>query len=278
MLQRLFLWRLEREQPEVITLGLDTMVMDNDDAEQREGVEPTYKKVKGFQPLQVFWGRYLIDAIFRGGSAHSNHGNHVRRVVTQLVSLIRRHYRADVPILILADSGFFDQELFSLFDTLGLGFVIGGKMYADLKACIGDLPEDQFFTLKKDRRSWLYCEFGNRRKSWDQFYRTLYTKPLTEEDGQFTFEFQRPETILYTNLGMHNRISEQLCLFADHQERFFSAEAVISAYHERARDELVNRGLKDFGVEHLPFKSFTANAAFYYRANAHKLIQEGGGR
>jgi hypothetical protein len=43
------------------------MVMDNDDALKREGVDPTYKKVKGFQPLQMYWGRYLIDAIFRNG-------------------------------------------------------------------------------------------------------------------------------------------------------------------------------------------------------------------
>lgn len=119
------------------------------------------KRSKAFEPLQVFWGRYLIDAVFRGGSAHSNH---VRRVVTRLVSLIRRHYREDVPIIVVADLGFFDQQLFTLFDELGLGFVIGGKMYKDLKAYIGDLPEEQFFSLKKDRRSWLYCEFGNKRK------------------------------------------------------------------------------------------------------------------
>ena len=41
------------------------MVMNNDDAEKREGVEATYKKVKCFQPLQIFWGRSIIDALFR---------------------------------------------------------------------------------------------------------------------------------------------------------------------------------------------------------------------
>ena len=58
MLQRLFIWRLSIEQPELIKLGIDTMVLDNDDALKREGVDPTYKKVKGFQPLQMYWGRY----------------------------------------------------------------------------------------------------------------------------------------------------------------------------------------------------------------------------
>lgn len=48
MLHILFLWRLRIGKPKVIKLGIDTMVMDNDEAEKREGVEPTYKKVKGF--------------------------------------------------------------------------------------------------------------------------------------------------------------------------------------------------------------------------------------
>ena len=55
VLQRLFLWRLNIKKPQVIFLDMDTMVMDNDDADVREGVGPTYKKKKGFQPLQVSW-------------------------------------------------------------------------------------------------------------------------------------------------------------------------------------------------------------------------------
>lgn len=57
VLQQLFLWRLRHEQPEVIVLGIDTMVLDNSEADVRHGVEPTYKMgVKGFQPLQITWG------------------------------------------------------------------------------------------------------------------------------------------------------------------------------------------------------------------------------
>ena len=41
-------------------LGLDTMVMDNDEAKERQGVKPTYKKVDGFQPLQMTWGRSML--------------------------------------------------------------------------------------------------------------------------------------------------------------------------------------------------------------------------
>ena len=58
LLQQLFMWRLLREQPEVVILGVDTMIMDNSESDVRHGVEPTYKRgVKGFQPLHVTWGR-----------------------------------------------------------------------------------------------------------------------------------------------------------------------------------------------------------------------------
>ena len=47
LLQQLFLWRRRLEPPPLILLGLDTMVMDNDEAEKRHGAAPTYKRVKG---------------------------------------------------------------------------------------------------------------------------------------------------------------------------------------------------------------------------------------
>jgi len=121
LLQQLFLWRVKMVKPEVIVLGLDTMVMDNDEAQKRHGVQHTYKKVKGFQPLQLTWGRLVIDAVFRGGSKHSNHGDTVVKTVEHVVAIIRKHYGEDVPIIIRIDAGFFDQKLFKAFEKLGIG-------------------------------------------------------------------------------------------------------------------------------------------------------------
>ncbi len=50
------------------------MVHDNDDALQREGVEPTYNPVKAFQPFHIAWAGVVVDLFFRTGSDHSNHG------------------------------------------------------------------------------------------------------------------------------------------------------------------------------------------------------------
>ena len=68
LLKQLFRWRLQIRKPEIVVLSMDTMVMDNDEARKRHGVEPTYKKVNGFQPLHLTWEGLIIDAVFRSNS------------------------------------------------------------------------------------------------------------------------------------------------------------------------------------------------------------------
>ncbi len=92
------------------------MVLDNDDAQKREGVETTYKKRKGFHPLHIIWGAVLTDIIFRKGSAHSNHGNDFVNSVDRIGKIIRERYSADIPLIIVADSGFFEQKTFAYFE------------------------------------------------------------------------------------------------------------------------------------------------------------------
>jgi hypothetical protein len=257
-------WRLSVERPDRIILGIDTMVMDNDEAKKREGVEPTYKKVKGFQPLQLYWGLYLIDAIFRNGKAHSNYGDHVIRMISTIVGLIRRCYRTSVPIVLTADSGFFDQKVLAYCEKLHIGLIVGGKMYEDIKEYVTATSDESFYEYKGAGNTWVYTEFGGRRKSWDKFYRVIYTKPVADECSQILFDFARPETIIYTNLGLDNEITGSILAQHDGQMTHISAQAIITAYHQRGCDELVNRGVKDFGGELLPFARFAPNAAFYY--------------
>jgi hypothetical protein len=56
ILLELFIWRLHIEQPNIIILFGDTMVLDNDDAKVREAVEPTYKKKKGLSAAATILG------------------------------------------------------------------------------------------------------------------------------------------------------------------------------------------------------------------------------
>ena len=120
------------------------MGMDNDEAEKRHGAAPTYKRVKGFQPLQVTWDRYVIDAVFRGGDKHSNHSDTAPKTLRHLIQKMRRHYREDVPIIVRADSGFFDQKLMADLEALGVGYLVAGKLYDDLQRFISGVGESSW--------------------------------------------------------------------------------------------------------------------------------------
>jgi hypothetical protein len=261
LLQRLFLWRLSLRRPAVLVLGVDTMVMDNDEAEARHGVCPTYKKVKGFQPLQVTWERFVVDAVFRGGNKHGNHGDTVLHTVRHLVRLIRRSYRKEVPIVLRMDSAFFDQNLFEEWERLGIGYIVGGKLYEDIQAFVSGVAPSAWGVYRSKRQVWDFVEFGDRRGTWSMFRRAIFCRPRYE-DEQRLLAFARPDTILYTNLGMGRKIDQALKEAGE--ERMLSTEEIIAAYHQRGGDELVHRALKEFGTETLPFKHFAPNTAFYY--------------
>jgi hypothetical protein len=261
LLQRLFLWRLRLQGPDVVVLGVDTMVMDNDEARVRHGVKPTYKKVKGFQPLQMTWQGFIVDAVFRRGDAHSNHGDTVEKMVRHIVGKIRKHYRADVPIIVRMDSGFFDQKLFEIFEKLGIGYICGGKLYKPIKEYVSRSGSENWSRYEQGRQVWQYLEFGSKCQNWKRFRRTIFCRPLYE-DSQMLLEFARPDTVLVTNLGMGGAIDQALETVG--AEHWMHPETIIAGYHGRGSDELVHRALKDFGFEQMPFKRFSANAAFYY--------------
>jgi len=207
------------------------------------------------------WGRFVIDAVFRAGDKHSNHSDTAEKMVRHVVGKIRKHYRVDVPIVIRLDSGFFDQKLFEVFEELEIGYICGGKLYEDIKGYVSKVDRRGWGRYERGRELWEYVEMGDRRGSWSRFRRAIFCRPVCEE-GQFLMEFARPDTVLYTNLGKGEAIDEGLVLGG--RSDLFEAEGIIAAYHDRGRDELVHRALKDFGFEQMPFKRFAQNAAFYY--------------
>lgn len=262
-LHKLFLWRLRTEKPKIIILGVDTMVLNNDDAKKREGVEPTYKKKKGYQPLHISWGPYLVDILFRSGSKHSNHGEDFIDSVENMTKLIRKNYNPEVPLIVVCDSGFLDEKAFEYFEEkLKIGYTITGKMYGDIKNYIEKIPADKY---KKFRGNgiWNYVEFGNKLKSWNKFRRAIFTTLETEENGQLVLEFARPDTILYTNIGQDAKFIEQLKKAG--KEDLITADSIISLAHQRGKDELIHRSIKELATkEQLPFKQMGMNRAYYY--------------
>ncbi len=264
LLQKLFLWRLQITRPDIIELGIDTMVMDNDDAVCRQGVKPTYKKKKGFQPLQMNWGRFIVDAVFRSGDRHSNHGDTVQKMILHIVIMIRRHYRWDVPIIIRMDSGFFDQKIFKRCEALQIGYICGGRIYKDIKNMAGNWEPSSWkrFKSKKKEQVWEYVEFGCRRKSWDRFRRAIFCRLTHDEEQQLYLPGFRPDTVIFTNIGQNQAVDRMLERAG--AQGYLTSNGIVACYHDRGSDELANRALKDFGHEQLPFKRFAANSAWYY--------------
>jgi hypothetical protein len=261
LLQELFIWRLLLAEPDVVILDLDVMVMDNDDADKREGVSPTYKKVKGFAPLQMVWNRVIVDAVFRAGHHHSNHKDSTGKMVRHVVRMIRRRYSKTVPIVIRQDSGYFDQKLFNLYEELGVAYLSGGKLYKDIQEVVATYGTEGWQTYLNGDQEWSYLESGDRRRTWKRFRRVIFCRP-TYEDRQMYLEFARPDTLIYTNIGMGSPVDQALRdAGAGH---LLEASGVIECYHGRGFDELVHRAFKDFVDQRLPFKGFRQNTAYYY--------------
>jgi hypothetical protein len=261
ILKQLFIWRLEIESPDKIELTVDLMILDNDEAVKRHGVEPTYKNVKGVGSLQILWNRRVVDAVFRGGSKHSNAGHTALKMVTEMVDLIRRKYRQDVPIIVRMDSGFFDEDNIAALNRLNVGVVCTGKVYDHVKEYVGSLPREGWKTYDNGHQEWEYIEFGYRYDSWKKYYRAIYTRPVYEGE-QRLLDFARPDNIIVTNLGVNPEVVRGWD--AQKRKELIGAESIIHSHHQRGADELPHRGLKDFGFEELPFKRFTPNTAFYY--------------
>ena len=261
VLQELLVWRLQREQPRVVVMTLDTMVMDNDEAAKREGCDPTYKKVKGFQPLQLIWEGKIVDAIFRRGKRHSNYGNDVARMIRGIVTLIRSRYDASVPIVLRLDAGFLDETNFALCDELRIGFIATGKAFEAIKNQVAALAEEQWKEYDNGRQVWSYASFPYQCEKWSRAYRALYTRPQYE-DEQRLLAFARPDNIILTNLAAGEPVLEQMP--RDLQKYWKEDACLIFHHHQRGADELPHRGLKEFGSEQLPFQRYAANQAYYY--------------
>jgi Transposase DDE domain group 1 len=261
VLQELFVWRLRQKKPRMVVLTLDTMVMDNDEAWQREGCDPTYKKVKGFQPLQLIWEGKIVDAIFRRGKRHSNYGHDVEKMIRGMVTLMRTRYDRSVAIIVRVDAGFFDEQNFALCDDLGIGFVATGKVYDAIKEKVLAIPSRKWKEYDNGRQLWSYAPFSYKCESWKKAYRALYTRPQYE-DQQRLLEFARPDNIIVTNLVSGTPVLDKMPRAL--RKYWKKDTSLIYHHHQRGADELPHRGLKEFGSEQLPFKRFAANQAYYY--------------
>ena len=125
-------------------------------------------------------------------------------------------------------------------------------MYKGVKEYVGVPPEGQWKTYSNRNQDWKYLEFGYRCKSWEKFYRAIYTR-LSHEGEQKLLDFARPDNVVLTNIGVNPKVLVN-CSTEDEEIRLANTETIIESHHMRGADELPHRGLKDFGFEELPFQ------------------------
>jgi len=263
LIQQVFLWRLRIRDPEVVILGMDTEARDNDDADVREGVEPTYKEVEGFHPFQVTWDRFVADALLRGGSKHSNDGETATKAIRHLTKKIRKALGEEVPIVVRMDAGFCDRKIYRACEELGIGYLSSGRLLVEIRKEAERRSDGEWSIYQNDSdngREWAYYERGDRRGTWSRFRRMIYVRPRRKE-GQRKLSFARKDTVIYTNLGTDGPIDRRLEEAG--KTSLLQVESLIGTHHGRGRDELVHRALKDFGTERMPFEDFFQNMAFY---------------
>lgn len=272
LLNQLFIWRLKQEKPSVITLHLDTMVLDNNDAKAREGCKVTYKKVVGFQPLQINWGSYIVDVHFRSGEKHSNHGDDAKHAVARLVKFIRKELGEDIPIVVTADSGFLSDENMLYFeDDLKIKYVVVGKQYSSIYKTMQSSNVAAGVQVKAKRASWACYDFYSKLDSWETSRRTILTR-LVADDKQYVLEGIR-DTVMYTNLGNSDSMDEQLCNRG--HSKLMRTEEIVKLAHQNGEEELNHRSIKEFmGSEHLPFHRFGMNGAYYFLMVISHFIME----
>ena len=210
----------------------------------------------------MIWAGKIVDAVFRGGRKHSHAGHTVVNMLRRMVPLMRQACGPHVTIIFRFDSGVFDEAILQACDQLQVGFIVTGKMYPTIKTYVDTQDPAQWAVYHNGHQEWEYLEFGWRCASWARHYRTLYTRAITEPDGQRLLDFARPDNVILTNLGVTPAVLAHASGAA--RAHWTQPATLIASHHRRGADELPHRGLKDFGFEELPFKRFPANAAFYY--------------
>jgi hypothetical protein len=247
ILKELFIWRLKILKPEEIHIYVDTMVLNNDDSLKKEGCSPTYKKVKGFQPLHFIWDGKIIDLVFRSGSKHCNHGNTVINALKHIIDNIKKKYDTKVPIVFHFDSGFFDDSIFSFIEKNKEKYIASGKFYAFAKVQIANFESLEIY--EKDNKKWLYKDLRYSCDSWNVNRRAVFTQAVSTDEKQMKFPFAQNKKIIITNISKFEKMGDP--------------ENIIEMHHRQGEYELAHRKIKEFGTEKIPFKKFECNAAYY---------------
>ena len=122
LIRQIFLSALKVSNPDKVILFLDSSVYDNDGAKCRAGVKPTYKKKKGYHPINLIWHGLYVDTVFQRGDYSTNHDGVAIKMLQEITPLIREALGEEVQIIVRMDGGYYDQKIFAACDELSIKF------------------------------------------------------------------------------------------------------------------------------------------------------------
>ena len=246
LIRQVFLSALKASKPDKVILFLDSSVYDNDGSKCRGGVKPTYKKKKGYHPINLIWQGLYVDTVFQRGDYSTNHDGVAIKMLQKITPLIREAVGEDAQIIVRMDGGYYDQKIFAACDDLSIKFVCAGKRYRDHQYLEEKSLDDFDGIFTNNTSQWHFIHFQERRVAWPEKmqYRALFLR-ATEEDGEAL-------------LGLDSRI-----ILTNLDKKECTDEQIIKYDHSRGADELTHRAAKEFCDEKMPCLDYCANAFWY---------------
>jgi hypothetical protein len=215
----------------------------------KQGASFGYTKKRGYQPLLASRAETgeVLHVRLRKGAANTQRG--IVRFADELIARVERAGASGVKLL-RADSGFWNNKLFTRLEKAGWAYSIGVRMTRAVAEIVAQIPE----------------------QAWTRI-----------DDYPATGEAQIAETTLGGRRLIVRRVRTlgvQQELFPTWQHHPFATNrseeiSLVEAEHrQHAVVELCIRDLKDQALEHFPSGQFNANAAWTVIAClAHNLVR-----
>jgi hypothetical protein len=212
---------------------------------RKQGAEFGHTKVRGYHPLLAFaagtWD--LLHARLRGGSAYTARG--AASFVAETIGRVRAA-GASGPLVLRADSGFYNRKVVAVCQRHGVRYSIAAKLTKAVRRAIQQLPADAWIPIPywledgADVAETSYRPFGKKGPPARLIVRRVRPTPGSQ-------------LALFTDYDYHSFITDRagstLELEADHRRHAEVEPAICDLKHGA-------------GLEHLPSGRFGANAAW----------------
>jgi hypothetical protein len=205
----------------------------------KQGAGYGYSGKLGYHPILATrsGSNEVLHARLRKGQANTQRG--VLRFLEELLPRVRRA-GADGPVLLRADSGFWNRKVIAYLRKQGACFSIGVRMQEQVTRQIAGIPEDAWQPIEDYPDSGI-CELAETTLGAERLIvRRVHLRAQERQSELFTY-------------WRH---------FAFITNRAEAALLVDAEHRQHAQIELVIRDLKDQALAHFPSGHYSANSAW----------------